>query len=320
MWILIALALVFALAGSAMVAWAVWGETLMRRRRLADTIAQVDGPQDAVEETEAIGVDDLDRAETITRLIESRPWSETLQLELLRAGWVIRPSEFVAYTALAALVLASFAMVIYHSVPMGLGAAPVACAASWMLLKSRQSRRNAALSAQLPEALDMLASSVRAGFSLAQAMKRVQGQTQPPFADELSRALEEVQLGRSLAESLDGITTRTANYDLTLLVSATQAQLETGGNMAEILDKIATMIRERVKLQGEIAVSTAEGRLSTGILLGLPVGMILLLRMTNPTYLLPLVQTAEGRVIALAAAAMMVTGAMILRRLTCIRV
>ena len=100
MWILIALALVFALAGSAMVAWAVWGETLMRRRRLADTIAQVDGPQDAVEETEAIGVDDLDRAETITRLIESRPWSETLQLELLRAGWVIRPSEFVAYTAL----------------------------------------------------------------------------------------------------------------------------------------------------------------------------------------------------------------------------
>ncbi|MEN6303808.1 MAG: hypothetical protein ABFD96_13840, partial [Armatimonadia bacterium] len=152
MWTLLALALLFALGGSAMVAWAVWGEALMRRRRLASTLAQVDTPQEAAEETETVSLEDLDRAETITRIIESRPWSETLQLELLRAGWVMRPSEFAAYTALAALALASLAMVIYRSVPMGFGALPLACAASWTLLKSNQSRRNNALSAQLPDA------------------------------------------------------------------------------------------------------------------------------------------------------------------------
>lgn len=90
--------------------------------------------------------------------------------------------------------------------------------------------------------------------------------------------------------------------------------------MAEILDKIATMIRERVKLQGEIAVSTAEGRLSTTILLGLPIGITLLMRAVNPGYLDPLVQTVEGRYIAGAAVVLMVTGAVMLQRLSAVRV
>ncbi|MEN6304782.1 MAG: type II secretion system F family protein, partial [Armatimonadia bacterium] len=163
-------------------------------------------------------------------------------------------------------------------------------------------------------------SSLRAGFSVGQAMNRVQGQMPPPIATEFRNALEEMRLGRSLADALETMVARTSNYDLALVVSAVQTQLEIGGNIAEVLSNIASMIRERVKLKGEIAVASAEGRLSATVLLAMPVGMALVIRIMNGSYLDPLVSTAEGRLMLATGAALMVLGALILNKLTAIEV
>jgi tight adherence protein B len=113
---------------------------------------------------------------------------------------------------------------------------------------------------------------------------------------------------------------RTANYDLALMVCAVQTQLETGGNMAEVLGKIASMIRERVRLQGEISVGSAEGRFAAVILIALPIALLLLLRIMSPNYLEPLFTTTIGQLILGAAGLLMIVGAIILKRLTTIRI
>ena len=155
---------------------------------------------------------------------------------------------------------------------------------------------------------------------MGQAMNRVQGQSSPPISDEFRQALEEIRLGRSLPAALETIIVRTANYDHALVVSAIQTQLEIGGNIAEVLTNIALMIRERVKLKGEISVASAEGRLSAVVLLALPVGMGLLIRVMNGTYLDPLFTTNEGKLLLGMAAVLMIVGGLILNKLVAIEV
>jgi tight adherence protein B len=262
----------------------------------------------------------LDRASSISRLTRNLPWLEALQIQLLRAGWVLRPSEYIAFSSLAALILAGVLMLLTNWVWIVFPGLLVGYAGSWLLLKSRQASRNRALSAQLPDTLDMLCSSLRAGFSVAQGMNRIQAQTGPPIAEEFRRSLEEIRFGRSLSAALETMVVRTANYDLALVVSAIQTQLEIGGNMAEVLEKIATMIRERVKLKGEVSIAAAEGRLSAAILVAMPFVMGLAIRAMNPSYLEPLTGSAEGRILLIVAAVLMIVGAWILSKLTAIEV
>lgn len=313
----------FVLTSSVCVGMLVWAAAAEmstdRHRRFEATMQQV-APTEAPRLAMATEWDVADRATTVSKFIERMPWTERLQLQLLRAGWVMRPSEFLAYTAIGSAALAGVLMLLLKSIlalPIGLLAG---CAVTYVHLKSTQAKRNHAISNQLPDVLDMLATAVRAGFSFSQGMSRVQAQTMPPISQEFGRTLEEVQLGRSLSDALETMVARTDNYDLALVVSAVQTQLETGGNMAEVLAKISSMIRERVRLQGEINVASSEGRFSAVILIALPIGLTLLLRVMSPAYLQPLVTTGEGKLMIVAAVTLLISGALILRRLVAIRV
>lgn len=319
MWVLPMISGIFAAASLTMFIWAVLLAEPKSEVRLAAAMEEVSAvpymapPGEEPWET-------ADRAAGIARMIKGLPWVDHLQIQLLRAGWMIKPSEFIAFTALGALAVALLLMLATHSNWMAIPGLLIAYCVVWLVLKSRQISRNRALSTQLPDVLDMLCSSLRAGFSVGQAMKRIQGQTTPPIAEEFRHALEEVRLGRSLSAALETMVVRTGNYDLTLVVSAIQTQLEIGGNLAEVLSNIASMIRERVKLKGEIAVASAEGRLSAVVLLAMPIGMGLIIRVMNGTYLDPLFNTAEGKLLLIFGAALMVAGAAILNRLTAIDV
>lgn len=257
----------------------------------------------------------VDNAPTLTRALENSEWGQALQVGLIRAGWMLRPSEFVALCLLVGAGAAALVMLISHSLIEGIIIGLVGLAAPHFALKSRQQKRIKDLSAQLPDGLDMLAGSLRSGFSVLRAMQVVRSQMHPPIAEEFGRVVDEVQYGIPLEVALDNLVERSGSYDLELIVAAVQTQLAVGGNLAEIFDSIAEMIRERVRLLGELQAATAEGRLSAGILLAMPFVMALAVNVMSPGYLAPLFHTQMGLILVGVALVMMGLGAIILRKL-----
>ncbi len=256
-----------------------------------------------------------DQAPLISALLRATPMWETLQVQILRAGWLLRPSELIATMAGAGLLGVATGWVVTHSWLNAVIIGAFAAAMPWTILKVCQAKRAKALSAQIPDALDMLTSAMRSGFTFLRGLQLIESQMHPPIAQELGRVVDEVQFGMAIAEALDNLVMRTEDYDLELIVAAVQTQLEVGGNLAEVLDNIGGMVRERVKLTGELSTATAEGRLSAGILLGMPFAIAIMVNILNPAYMRPLFTTSLGLVLVGVGGFLMLTGALILRQL-----
>lgn len=149
---------------------------------------------------------------------------------------------------------------------------------------------------QLPDTLTLMATSLRAGYSLLQAVEAVSSEAQDPTAREFGRAIVEARLGRSVSESLQGIAERTQSLDFEWAVMAIEIQREVGGNLAEVLSTVANTMLQRNRLRGEIKALTAEGRIS-GIVLGiLPFAMFGFLWTSNREYLQPLLDRTVGQI------------------------
>lgn len=257
----------------------------------------------------------MDQAPLLSSVLRQTSLWEELQLEILRAGLLLRPSELVAFMALSALAGVGLGLVAFKKLSFGILLGCAGGVLPWVWLKVRQGRRMRALANQLPDAIDMLSSALRSGFSFLRGVQTVAGQMQPPIADEFRRLAAEVQMGMATDEALDNLVERTRCYDLELLVAAVQIQLETGGNLAEVLDNIALTIRERIRLQGEINAATAEVRLSAAILFAMPVLIGMAVNFLNPGYLTPLIKTPVGLAMLLVAAVLMSIGAIIIRKM-----
>lgn len=161
-------------------------------------------------------------------------------------------------------------------------------AGPWAFLVIRQGRRQQAFLAQLPDTLQLLASSLKAGYSLPQAIDTVVRQGDPPMAAEFHRAMVENQLGVPMEDALERVAARLHSDDFSWVVMAIRIQRDVGGNLAELLTTVADTLRERERLRRQVQVLSAEGRLS-GIILGaLPVGFSAYLLVARPEYLRPM--------------------------------
>jgi len=180
----------------------------------------------------------------------------------------------------------------------------------------RTSRRRKAFGEQLGDTLQLLASNLRAGHSLMQAIDAVSLETDPPTSDEFRRLLFECRLGRPLPEALRSIAERVDNEDFTWVVQAIEIHREVGGDLAELLDKVAGTIRDRARVRRVVEALTAEGRLSALILFFLPFGMAGLIRITNPAYMHDLTNTSMGQVMLVLGACLLAIGGVWMRRLT----
>ncbi len=159
-------------------------------------------------------------------------------------------------------------------------------------------RRSAKLSQQLPAALDMMARSLRAGHTLPSAFRLVATEMAAPINLEFARAYEEQNLGVSFERAVLQMTARApSNRDLKIFAVSVIVQKETGGNLVEILEKLAETIRGRYQFYGKVAALAAEGRLSGLVLGGLPGATAMILMVTRPDYLVTLVSTPLGRMI-----------------------
>lgn len=204
------------------------------------------------------------------------------------------------------------------------GLAPVAGIFGALLplfwLMWRRKRRIKKFASQLPDALELLSRALRAGHSLAAGFQLVGTEVREPLGTEFGRVFEEQNLGIPLEEALDNLVDRIPNLDLKFFCTAVSLQRQTGGDLAEILDKIGHLVRERFMIWGQIQSLTGEGRLSGIVLLALPPVLFVTLYRLNPDYMNILFTDPMGHQMLFAAVVMQVLGALVIRKIVNIKV
>lgn len=188
----------------------------------------------------------------------------------------------------------------------------------WLLFKRK--RRLRKFAAQLPEALELVARALRAGHSLAAGFRLVASEMSDPIGREFGRVFEEQNLGIPFEEALTSLTERIPNLDLKFFATAVILQRQTGGDLAEILDKIGSLIRERFKIWGQVQALTGEGRLSGIVLLALPPLLFVCVYRMNPDYLMLLFTDPLGKKMLVGGILMQLFGALVIRKIVNIRV
>ena len=181
-------------------------------------------------------------------------------------------------------------------------------------------RRMSKFGEQLPAALDLMSQALRAGQSLPAAIQLVGQQMESPLGPEFARSFEEQNLGVSLADSLRTMTDRVPNLDLRFFVTAVVLQRQTGGDLAEILDKISHLTRERFQIRGQIQALTGEGRISGIVLLVLPPALFAVMLKLNYDYVMMLFEDPMGQKMLIGAVVLQFIGAFAIKKIIDIKV
>jgi tight adherence protein B len=218
----------------------------------------------------------------------------TLADSLFEADIRLRTSEFLLIQ-IALLVIGG----IFGVLRFGVGAqaailALAAYLAPLLYVRFRQGRRQHKLVAQLPDALALLSSALRAGYSLPQAIENVSQHAAPPISEELERIVREMSIGRTHEQALISFGRRARSEDVDLVVAAVLINSQTGGNLARILESIAGTIRDRVHVKNQIGALTAQARASGTIITALPFGLATLLYLIAPDYFRPMFSDSIG--------------------------
>lgn len=316
LYVLIFLATVLAVEGLSSLAQARRGSSQARARaRLQRLAAGLQAP-DAVEESILRKRD----ARTLSeKLFASLPRSRTLELRLYRAGVAMNTRSFVILSAALAVGGWIVGWVFFGEpgkamLMLGAGALP-------HLQISRMARkRMQKFEAQFPDALELLTRAMRAGHSLTAGLQMVGNEIADPVGTEFNHVAEEVKLGQDVRQSLAGMAYRIDTPDLPFFITAITIQRETGGNLAEVLEKLGHIIRERFKLYGKVRALTAIGRASANLLAVWPAVMVGGLYFVNPGYIAPLWETEQGHLMIFAALALVGVGYVIARRMAIIKV
>ena len=187
-------------------------------------------------------------------------------------------------------------------------------------LKSKRRKRIARFQAQLPDALDLVARAMKAGHTFAGGLHMVVDEFDDPIGGEFRITQEEINFGMSVEQAMQNLMNRVECDDLKFFVVSVNVQRETGGNLAEIIGNIATLVRERFKLMGKVQVLAAEGKLSAYILLALPFIIAVVLYLINPEYMGMLFTTESGKRLMQLAAVIMTIGAVTIKRMIRIKV
>ena len=180
--------------------------------------------------------------------------------------------------------------------------------------------RHKAFAKQMPDALELVARALRSGHSLASGLSVVVEEMPEPISKEFSLAYEEQNLGIPLEVALKNMLKRVPNMDLKFFVTAVAIQRSAGGDMAEILDKLSHLIRERFKILGQVQALTGEGRISGLVLMALPVATFLAIYYINPGYIEPLFEDPRGRMMIGVATVLQVVGAVVIKKIVNIKI
>ncbi len=223
---------------------------------------------------------------------------------------------------IVAFFAAGVAMCVISPIPLiaapVLGFVMAGLPVGWLFMKRK--RRLTRFGQQMPEALELIGRSLRAGHSLNAGIGLVGSEMEEPLAREFRRCFEEQNLGIPLDEAIEDMAGRVPNMDLRFFATAVILQRQTGGDLAEILDKIGHLIRERLQILGQIQALTGEGRMSGAVLLGLPPVLFLAMLKVNYDYVTVLFTDEIGRYLLCGALVTQLIGALVIKKIITIKV
>jgi tight adherence protein B len=249
-----------------------------------------------------------------------RDFAASMKEDLARADLTLTVTEYLLIRIALVVLLGALGFLIQRNLLVALIMAVVGLFLPTVYVRTRQGRRLSKFDSQLPDVLDHLQGSLRAGYGLLQAVEWVSRQLPNPAGAEFDRVIREVQLGRGLMDALESMVRRIPSDDLALIVTAIKIQYEVGGSLAEILETVAHTIRERVRIMREIQVLTAQQRYSGYVLMFLPIGLAVFLMVINPEYEMRLFTPGPTLCIPIGAAVLMILGYFIMRRIVDIEV
>lgn len=246
--------------------------------------------------------------------------SEIVRRELSKANLSLKVSEFMVISFLCAAIPGLLVATLSDRKELAVMLSALGCMFPVLYLKQKQAARRKMFAGQLLDAITIISNSLKSGYSFAQALDLVAREMPPPISEETQKLLKELKLGIPFEEAVDRMTGRVCSDDFDLIMTGVKIQREVGGNLTEILDKIAHTIRERTRIKGQIQTLTAQGRLS-GLILGLlPVVLGFFLYAVNPDYMLTLATRPAGRMMVLFAIVSQIVGIFILKKIIDIKV
>jgi tight adherence protein B len=230
------------------------------------------------------------------------------------------PGRLLLMTVVCLLVPSYVLYASFHSIPLALVAAVALGAVPYGWVMFKRSRRFAAFEKILPEALELMVSGLRAGHSLLAAIALVSKECQEPVRGEFKICFEEQNYGLELKSALENLLNRVPLQDMKITAAAIIIQKESGGNLAEVLDKTAAVIRDRFRLRRQIQVHTAQGRLTGWILTCLPIGLGFILYLVDPALISILWKNPVGVKMLWTAAVMIAVGGFVINQIVSIDV
>jgi tight adherence protein B len=255
------------------------------------------------------------------RALMRMSWTGRLRDYIIQAGMTTKPGKLLLTSAIAGLgafvVVADFLNVNFL---FAILAFIVAAVIPISVVAFQRRRRLAKFEEHFPDALDLLGRAVRAGHPFTSGLEMISKESSEPIAGEFRKTFEEQNFGLPLRDALLNMTTRVPIVDVRFFVTALMIQKETGGNLAEILDELSRVIRDRFRIYREVQVRTAQGRLTAMILIALPIGMMLILEVVNPTYLRVMFEDPLGPPMLGVAAGLQILGSLIIWKIVHIEV
>ena len=240
-------------------------------------------------------------------LLSGRGITKLLTRQLVRAGSRQKPGEFLLLTLLGAFVGATSLSFVVGPLAALVGVA-LGASVPWILLRRQQRRRLLQFELQLPDALDLLTNSLKAGYSLQAAMEFVGRESAEPLSTAFLRFYEEQRLGVDVRTALLSLQERVDTDDVRMFVTSLMLQRETGGNLSELLNSISALIRQRLQFRGHLNTLTAEPRMSARMLSAMPFVLFGVVYLMNPGYMKPMIDSGLGRGLLGVSVALVVVG------------
>jgi len=289
-------------------------------RKRVEAVRKAERRGDISVELELLRDEMLSSVPMLNRLMINLSWTAKVQSLIAQAGLKTKAGKVILVSTVAGLATYMVSdHFLHHMIPasiIGLLAAAVPLA----IVAWKRQRRMRQFEQRFPEALDLLGRAVRAGHAFTTGLEIVSKESSEPVAGEFRACFEEQNFGLPMRDALLNMAERMPLVDVRFFVTALLVQKETGGNLAEVLDELARVIRDRFRIYREVKVKTAQGRLTAIILIALPVFMLLALQGVNPSYVRVLFTDPLGPMVLGIAAIMQLIGSILIWRIVHIEV
>jgi len=288
------------------------------RERLAD---ERKAPERNPEEELALLRDEqLSRIPALDNLLRRSERVSNIQKMLAQAGMDIRAGNFLGVCAMAGIGAAIVGYVLSKQVSVAWVALLIGFVLPYSVASFKRNKRFEKFEELFPEAIDTLARAVRAGHAFTTALEMITDEVTEPVAGEFRQLFEEQKFGMPVRDALMNLTERMPLVDVKFFVTAVMLQRETGGNLAEILDNLSYVIRERFKIQRQVRVYTAQGRLTMLFLMLLSPVVVCLLLVFSPDFVKPLFSDPIGHILLFAGITLQTVGYFVIRKIIKIQV